>query len=160
VGTELGFIVAAAQSSQPATDDGFCWDPPRERIWQDLRAIAVQLPAHARIVLAGFSQGAWVALNAALRADLFPAQAVLMFGPFVGSLENLERSARRLKVVVTLGQEDGFGGDVERLVEGLRERGHHVWLDVVPNLAHAYPPDFAERLRQAIATTSSRSSSQ
>ena len=51
--TEMGWIVAAGQSSQPATEDSFCWDPPRERVWHDLRVIGAHLPPHARVVMAG-----------------------------------------------------------------------------------------------------------
>lgn len=158
--TELGFVVAAGQSSQPATEDGYCWDPPRERVWQDLRAISAGLPPHARVVLAGFSQGAWVALNAALRADLFPAGGVIMVGPFAGSPDNLEPAARRLRIAIIAGAEDTYLDGLEALVRTLRERGHHVSFEVIAGLGHAYPPDFPVRLRQAMTTTSSSSSSQ
>ena len=157
---DVGYIVAAGQSSQPATEDGFCWDPPRERVWQDLRAIARDLPGHGRIVLAGFSQGAWIALNAALRADLFQAGSVIMVGPYGGFPANLERAARRLRITVLAGADDTYLADVKRLVDSLLERGHHVSFEVIPNLGHAYPPNFDVRLRQAIETTSRRSSSQ
>lgn len=82
--TDLGWMVAAGQSSQPATADGFCWDPPLERVMQDLRAIATMLPVHGRVVLAGFSQGAWIALVAALQAEVIAAGTVAMVGPFAG----------------------------------------------------------------------------
>ena len=144
--TELGWIVAAGQSSQPATEDGFCWDPPRERIWQDLRAIVASLPPHARVVLAGFSQGAWVALNAALRADLVQAASVVMVGPFPGPTANLEPAWRRLRISVLVGSEDVLLAEVRRLVGDLQKRHHHVALEVIPGLGHAYPPDFAARL--------------
>ncbi len=165
--TDVGFIVAAGQSSQPATKDGFCWDPPRERVLDDLRAIAAELPPHARIVLAGFSQGAWVALNAALRGDLFQAGTVVMVAPFAGPTASLEPAWRRLKIAVLVGERDIYRTDVERLVKDLKERGHHVMFEVIRNLAHAYPADFTSRLPQllssvpqAIDTTSSSSSSQ
>src|SRR5690348_16570401 len=40
----LGWIVAAGQSSQPSAEKLFCWDPPPDRTWQDLRSIASMLP--------------------------------------------------------------------------------------------------------------------
>src|SRR5579864_919096 len=79
--TELGYIVAAAQSSQPATADTFCWDPPRERVRQDFDTIVRMLPAHGRVVMAGFSQGAWVALYLALEARLVISGSVVMVAP-------------------------------------------------------------------------------
>jgi predicted esterase len=144
--TQLGFIVAAGQSSQPATADGFCWDPPRERVWADLREIVDMLPPHARVVIAGFSQGAWVALNLGLSGDLVQAGSVVMVAPFAGSAENLERAWRRMKVSILTGQEDVYRRGVEGLAEELRRRGHHVGLEVIPGLGHAYPADFESRL--------------
>jgi predicted esterase len=143
---ELGWIVAAAQSSQPATEDGFCWDPPRERIWQDLRVIAAQLPMHARIVTAGFSQGAWIALNAALKGDLFVSGTVVMVAPFAGPTANLEPAWRRMRIDVLVGENDTYRSDADRLASDLRGRGHHVDHEVIAGLGHAYPADFVQRL--------------
>jgi predicted esterase len=144
--TEFGFTVVAAQSSQPATEDGFCWDPPRERVRQDLRAIADMLPSHARVVLAGFSQGAWVALNAAMQADVFVAGSVLMFAPFAGPDPHLPPAWRRLRISMVVGGSDMYRARVEGLAQQLSAEGHHVALEVVPNLGHEYPPDFVARL--------------
>ena len=142
----LGFTVAAAQSSQPATADGFCWDPPRERIWQDVRAIVPGLPLRGRTVLAGFSQGAWVALNLALKGDLIQAGTVVLVAPFAGPTDSLEPAWRRLKVAIIAGAADASAAGVERLAADLQERGHHVSLEIVTGVAHAYPPQFEERL--------------
>jgi len=144
--TDLGYVVAAAQSSQPATADGFCWDPPRERVWQDLRAIAAGLPPHARVVLAGFSQGAWIALLAAMQADVVVAGTVIMVGPFAGVDPDLPRAWRRLRVSILIGAEDPYRAPVEALVRQLSKREHHVSSEVIPNLGHMYPDDFADRL--------------
>ena len=142
----LGFIVATAQSSQPATEDGYCWDPPRERIWQDLSAIVPNLPAHGRSVLAGFSQGAWVALNLALEGTLIVAGSVVMVAPFAGPDANLPPAWRRLKVTILIGEKDAYREPVETLAGQLKERGHHVSIDVIAGLGHVYPPDFEARL--------------
>ena len=148
--TDLGYIVAAAQSSQPATEDGFCWDPPRERVWQDLRAIAAMLPAHARTVLAGFSQGAWIALNAAMQADVVVAGTVLMFAPFTGPDANLPPAWRRLRVSIFIGERDAYRQNVDRLAGQLAAHEHHVALEVMPELGHMYPPDLVARLPQLL----------
>ncbi|HET9781822.1 MAG TPA: hypothetical protein VFR33_08585 [Candidatus Dormibacteraeota bacterium] len=144
--TELGWIVAAGQSSQPATADGYCWDPPRERVGRDLREIARALPPHGRVVLSGFSQGAWVALNAALSADLIVAGSVVMIAPFAGPDPNLPGGWRRLNVTILIGERDPSLAPVELLAKQLRQREHHVELEVIPSLGHTYPPDFNERL--------------
>jgi predicted esterase len=144
--TELGWIVAAGQSSQPATESGFCWDPPRERIWRDLRAISAMLPPHGRVIVAGFSQGAWIALNTALKADIIVAGAAIMVAPFAGPDPNLPPAWRRLRISILVGEDDVYRDPVERLAKLLKEREHHVFLDVVNGLGHAYPADFVERL--------------
>lgn len=144
--TELGFIVAAAQSSQPATADGFCWDPPYERVSQDLHAIVAMLPAHARVVVAGFSQGAWVGLHLALEGRLVVAGSVVMIAPFGGPDPNLPPAWRRLRVSIVIGENDQYREPVEKLAEQLRGREHHVSLEVVAGLGHEYPTDLATRL--------------
>ena len=143
---ELGYTVAAGQASQPASAEGFCWDPPRERAWQDLRAIAAGLPPHGRVVLAGFSQGSWLALNAALAGQPVVAGGVIMVGTFIPPGMALEPSARRLRVAILHGADDPNGAELPALERALTERGHRVSVEVVPGLGHAYPPDFAARL--------------
>jgi predicted esterase len=143
---DLGYTVAAGQASQPASADGFCWDPPRERVWEDLRAIVAGLPPHARVVLGGFSQGAWVALNAALRGDLVTPAGVIMVGAFAPEPLRLEPTARRLRVAILSGSEDPYATRIEALRAALIERGHHVTVQLVPGLGHAHPDDFAARL--------------
>ena len=144
--TRLGWIVAAAQSSQPATEDGFCWDPPRERVSEDLRRIAAKLPPHGRVVVAGFSQGAWIALNVGLQANLVVAGSVVMIAPFAGPDSNLPAAWRRLKVSILVGENDTYRTPVELLAQQLLQRHHHVSLEVISDLGHAYPADFVARL--------------
>ena len=144
--TNLGWIVAAGQSSQPATEDGFCWDPPRERVAQDLRLIAAQLPTHGRVVVAGFSQGAWIALNLGLQANIVVAGSVVMIAPFAGPDPNLPAAWRRLKVSILVGENDDYRAPVELLAQQLTQLDHHVALEVIPDLGHAYPVDFVARL--------------
>lgn len=142
----LGWMVAAGQSSQPSAEDLFCWDPPPERTRRDLLQIASMLPAHARLVLSGFSQGAWVALQAALRADIFQPAGVIMVAPFLVGAERLEPSGRRLRIAMVLGAEDPMIRQPELVLDALAARGHHVEVVRVVGLGHAYPDDFAERL--------------
>jgi predicted esterase len=144
--TKLGWIVAAGQSSQPATEDGFCWDPPRERVAMDLRVIAAKLPLHGRVVVAGFSQGAWIALNLGLQADIVVAGSVVMVAPFAGPDPNLPAAWRRLRVSILVGESDAYRTPVELLAQQLTQRDHHVSLEVIPDLGHAYPADFVARL--------------
>jgi len=142
----LGWIVATGQSSQPSAEDLFCWDPPPERTRQDLRTIASMLPAHARMVLSGFSQGAWVALQAALRSDIFQPAGVIMVAPFLAGPERLEPSGRRLRIAMIMGEEDPITRQPDTVIDALTERGHHVEVVHLAGLGHAYPSDFPDRL--------------
>ena len=142
----LGWIVAAGQSSQPSAEDLFCWDPPPERTWQDLRTIASILPAHARMVMSGFSQGAWVALQAALRSDIFQPAGVIMVAPFLAGPERLEPSGRRLRIAMIMGEEDPMIRQPDLVIKPLAARGHHVQVVRLAGLGHTYPDDFAQRL--------------
>jgi predicted esterase len=146
VASRLGWIVAAGQSSQPSAEDRFCWDPPPERTWQDLREIAGMLPVHARVVLAGFSQGAWVALQAALRSDILQPAGVIMVAPYLGAVDHLEPSGRRLRIAIVLGEEDALNRQPDLVIDALAARGHHVTVVRTRGLGHAYPDDFAEQL--------------
>lgn len=153
--TTLGWIVAAGQSTQPSAEDRFCWDPPPERIRRDLEALRDLLPAHGRILLTGFSQGAWAA--AALQGDLFSASSAILVGPFIGRLDDLPHSARRLRVTIVAGEQDTVTRDLTPLVEALEAGGHHVHIERIAGLGHDYPSDFAERLPlllHALARTS------
>jgi dienelactone hydrolase len=152
----LGWIVAAGQSSQPSAEDLFCWDPPPERTWQDLRTIASMLPAHARMVVSGFSQGAWVALQAALRSDIFQPAGVIMVAPFLAGPERLEASGRRLRIAMILGEEDPIVRQPDAVIDALTTRGHHVEVLRVAALGHAYPSDFAEQLRHLLESVTRR----
>lgn len=151
--TALGYTVAAAQSSQPSTPTGFCWDPPRERVEADMMEIAGHLPAYERLVLAGFSQGAWLALLSALGGTLFPAEAAVMVAPFIGDPQHLQPSARRLRIAILAGSKDPLAERVPELAAALTERGPHVTSEIVEGLGHEYPPDFEARIRQLLGAT-------
>jgi predicted esterase len=142
----LSWIVTAGQSSQPSAENLFCWDPPPERTWQDLRTIASMLPAHGRMVVSGFSQGAWVALQAALRSDIFQPAGVIMVAPFLAGPERLEPSGRRLRIAMILGDEDPTIRQPDAVIAALAARGHHVAVVRLAGLGHAYPSDFSDRL--------------
>lgn len=152
----LGWIVAAGQSSQPSAEDLFCWDPPPERTRQDLHEMASLLPAHGRVVLSGFSQGAWVALQAALRSDIFQPAGVIMVAPFLAGRERLEPSGRRLRIAMVLGEEDPIIRQPDMVIDALTARGHHVEVVRLAGLSHAYPGDFAERLPRLLESVTRR----
>jgi predicted esterase len=108
------------------------------------------LPPHARVVLAGFSQGAWVAINAALQADVVVAGRVIMVAPFAARDPDLPPAWRRLRVSILVGERDSYREPVELFAQQLLERQHHVALEVIPGLGHEYPADFRQRLHSLL----------
>lgn len=116
------------------------------------------LPAHGRVVLSGFSQGAWVALQAALRSDILQPAGVVMVAPFLAGRERLEPSGRRLRIAMILGDEDPMIRNPDRVIDALVARGHHVDVVRLAGLGHVYPGDFAERLPHLLESVTRRAS--
>lgn len=153
----LGCIVASAQSSQPATEDAFCWDD-RDQVRRDLRALLPGLPPHGEVVLTGFSQGAATALDLALAGDVVPARGVIGVAPSYPPADRLPVADRPLRIAVLHGLDDEWGRTVPDTLEALRAAGHTVHLEQVPGLGHDYPPDFSERLPGLLAAAGVRAS--
>jgi predicted esterase len=153
----LGCIVASVQSSQPATEDAFCWDD-RDHVRRDLAAVLPELPPHGEVVLTGFSQGAGVALELALAGDVVPASTVIGVGPAYPPSTRFPVAGRALNVVILHGTEDPWGRSVSGTVEALRAAGHRVLVEEVPGLGHDYPADFGQRLPGLLAAAGLRAS--
>jgi dienelactone hydrolase len=151
----LGCIVASVQSSQPATESAFCWDD-RDQVRRDLAAILPEVPAHGQVVLAGFSQGAAIALELALAGDVVPASGVIGVAPSYPPGTRFPDAKRPLSVVILRGSEDDWGRSVPGTVDALRAAGHHVQAEEVPGLGHDYPADFADRLPALLAAAGVR----
>jgi hypothetical protein len=153
----LGCAVASAQSSQPATEEAFCWDD-RDLVHRDLRALLPELPPHGEVVLTGFSQGSAAALDLALAGDVVPARGVIGVAPSYPPGAGFPDAAGPLRVVILRGLDDPWGRTVPATVESLRAGGHTVRLEDVPGLGHDYPPDFAQRLPGLLAAAGVRAS--
>ena len=151
----LGCIVASVQSSQPATESAFCWDD-RDQVRRDLAAVLPEVPAHGEVVLAGFSQGAAIALELALAGDVVPASAVIGVAPSYPPDTRFPEARLALHVVILRGSEDDWGRSVPGTVEALRAAGHRVRVEEVPGLGHDYPDDFADRLPALLAAAGLR----
>ena len=140
---------------------------PGQRVWDD-RALAARELGDAvedvreersvdRLVLGGFSQGGALAVEEALvGADAFVAVApslgrVGMRGP--DELAELLPGAavRRVRGVIVTGERDPRLANAERLAEDADAAGLAVRLDVVAGVGHVFPPDWPERLRDALA---------
>ncbi|MDE1819265.1 MAG: alpha/beta hydrolase [Euryarchaeota archaeon] len=153
---EEGFRVALVQSSQPWSSQRYRWDDV-PRALDDLRSVTLDLPRESPnvpLVLAGYSQGAALAVHATLQQTL-PAIGFLAVAPtravaLEGGETLVDLAARPLspdlKGVLVTGTADPSRGATETLQDKLVDGGVDCRLDLVPGLGHDYPPDFAARL--------------
>jgi predicted esterase len=105
----------------------------------------------SRIVLGGFSAGAWRALQLAYSPALH-ARAAIVVGPWI-PMKEVEplASARPVRTFIVVGDRDkaGFEGSAA-LTERLRAMEVAVHREVVKGHGHAYPPDWDALLGKAL----------
>jgi dienelactone hydrolase len=165
-----GFLLAVPHSSQPISSEEYCWDDP-ERSEHDVAWAYEQVRDKykidpAKVILAGFSQGAALAMYLTLNRT-FPCRGFIAvassdwvapedkpasqrdrpseaFASFIRG-----KDVRGLKGVVIMGDKDAFLPKVRMLLKGMNERGFNCKIDVVQNLGHEFPVDFERRLESA-----------
>jgi predicted esterase len=165
-----GFLLAVPYSSQPISSEEYCWDDP-ERSEHDVAWAYKQVRDKynidpAKVIVAGFSQGAALAIYLTLNRTFLcrgfiavaasdwvapeskpanqrehPSEA---FASFIRTKE-----VRGLKGVVIMGDKDPFLSKIKKVLEGMVERGLSCKIDVVQNLGHEFPTDFEKRLESA-----------
>lgn len=153
-----GWIVALPQSSQMLGSDSFTWDDA-EKALEELRAhylaIRRDYPVDpAKTLVAGFSQGGGLALRLALEEG-GPTPRFMLIAPYLRDLDVLPTTAEDVPAgargyMITGGQDndDGLFDRIESRIRELNiplQREHH------PDLAHAFPKDFAATLDKALA---------
>lgn len=159
---ELGWTLALAGSAEISWSPGlFVWNDAARARSQVLQHLAELLRSPelrpSRIVLAGFSMGALRALELAA-SDRERIAGVVAVGSYLPreAAEHLA-GALSLPTAITVGERDMEGRPGSEMIErGLRQRGVHVRLDVVPGLGHDYPPDPARSLRAALSLFSTQ----
>jgi predicted esterase len=158
-----GWLQAALRSSQAISSQQYVWDDHEQARADVLDQLAAVRAAHpvdeSRVVLAGFSRGAELALQLALTGAV-KAQGVVLLGPGGPLSEQPEqwlpliRAAAdpELRAAVVIGEDDEA-----RLVDGalqlapmLDDNGIACYLEVVPGLGHAYPRDGGAALRRGL----------
>jgi pimeloyl-ACP methyl ester carboxylesterase len=162
-----GWLVGMPQSSQASGPDS---EGAVTFIWDDAPTAQREVLAHfealgrayrvdeRRIVLAGFSRGAEVAVELAVTGAI-PVRgfiAVCPGGPLTMEPEGwepiiAEGKGRDLRGTVIMGGKDRFGPGTERLVELLRGVGIPCEFDIHPEMGHDYPADFKARLGALLA---------
>lgn len=153
-----GWLVAVPQSSQIVNLGGYVWDD-QARAEAEIAVHLDRLRAEyrideQRIVLAGFSQGAGLALRWALEGR-FPACGFIAVAPWLEKPEevtvNPDPHADLPRGYLVTGELDAGHQEVVGVIEDLLhascisyEREHHM------ELGHSYPPRFPETIQRAI----------
>jgi predicted esterase len=153
VALELGAILAAPSAIRPGPGgQGYTWTFRDEAEWWVLRAIERVTAEHevdpSRLVLAGFSQGAGVALAVGLAHPERFAGILAAAGPFDEEWMRPPPDAN-LKVYLLVGQEDPAVLSSREAEAVLRADGLDVRLRVIPGLGHAFPQRATTELRTA-----------
>ena len=165
-----GFLLAVPHSSQPISSEEYCWDDlgrsARDVAWACKQVQSKYKIDPDKVILAGFSQGAALAMSLTLDKT-FPCRGFIAvaasdwvvpedkpanqrdqpseaFASFIRG-----KDVRGLKGVIIMGEKDAFLSKVKMLVAGMVERGFNCKIDVVQNLGHEFPTDFERRLESS-----------
>jgi hypothetical protein len=134
---DAGMVVAVPQSSQVyATSEECRFDPDR-------------------VVLAGASQGARIAVAAALKGDAFRSCGFIAVVPAVRDVTQLAAlmpgaAKRHVRGYMITGDKDQFYQWVCLLHGAMQEAGLSCELDVREGMGHRFPPDFGTTLSRAL----------
>ncbi len=155
VAAEIGAIVAAPSALRPGPrGQGFSWTFRDEAEWWVLRAIERISAEHAidpeRVILAGFSQGAGVALAVGLKHP----------GRFAGLLPIAGHYERHLmpapedggpRIYLLTGELDPARATFEKAHQAFEAAGLETRLRIVSGLGHSYPFRPVKEFRTALA---------
>jgi dienelactone hydrolase len=159
-----GWLLAAIQSSQLMATKAYMWDDQQTAL-RDINEQYAELARRyaidtKRLVIAGFSLGGETALLAAL-SGATPARGFILLGPGGPTTANPDEwlpfikqgADRGLRGYVLLGERDlGIPHEAIRaVVDSLNAHGIPCQLEILPNLAHEYPPDPGPILERALA---------
>ena len=154
--SELGAIVIAPRAIRKVIGAGYSWGRTDEAEFLVLRAvdhIAARYKVDAkRIVLMGFSQGAYMSLAIGLRnAERFRGVIPLCGGYHPIVLKEVDPSAKRLpRFFLMAGDRDAGTPEMRKAATDLEEFGARVRIVVYKDTAHHFPPDRIGAQRDAL----------
>lgn len=161
-----GALVAFPRSSQVFSMTTRLWDD-RARGKHEVRTAFERLVEEerfdpSRVVLAGSSQGAAVALEMALAADLPRCAGVIAVAPAKLEDVDLESSLAAaahhgLRIALVSGELEPRFDEIAEFHAQLTSHGIVSRLDIVTGVGHDFPPDFAARLPELLAFVTAQS---
>ena len=154
-----GWILAVPQSSQITMPDGYVWND-RERATHEIQehyaVLTQEYPINAeKVIIGGFSMGAGYSIRLPMSGAI-PASGFIAVGPYIPDVDTLmpfveASKARGLRGVIIIGEQDKDCYDTSlKVAEMLNTHDIPCKLEVYPNMGHEFPPDFEQKLREAI----------
>ncbi len=155
---ERGWLVALLQSSQVVGVGSYAWDDRQQSI-EEARGhfdeLSGSYPIHLqRLVLAGFSQGAGLAIWLALH-KLLPATGFIAVAPYLHGVEDLIEQpqaipANRLRGYLITGDLDQHQEMFAQIEKLLQARQVSYLREKHPHLDHDFPAGFNQCLENAL----------
>jgi predicted esterase len=153
---QRGWLVLSTQSTQPLFSGAYCWDDAALGL-ADLSSyydeVSREYPIDPqRVLLAGFSQGSGMAIQAAL-SEKFGASGFIGVGTFIAepdSLIPLVKQSPSVRGYFVIGEKDHTLDKVRAIQHILKENSIPFAEEVHPDLAHEFPADFGSSFEKAI----------
>lgn len=158
-----GAILAVPQSVQLLSPDVYGWDDQKtgaRQVGDDYtRLVAEQRFDAAKVVLAGFSQGAALAVIEAVRGERIPACGFIAVAPSFGEAPRLPQpsddelraaAARGLRGYVVTGENDVLLAPTLQFKAAAEAAGLELRVEIEPGLGHEFPPDVDKRIPRAL----------
>jgi len=153
---QMGWVLAMPQSSQLGSPNTFIWDDAaraQEEIAAHYENLRERYPMDPqRVILAGFSQGAGLAIRICLRG-LIPARGFLAVVPGRIATEDLDeaiRSARGKRGYLVVGDRDPRYETSAQIHALLNRNGIPCEMEDHPEMGHEFPRNFDQSILSAM----------
>lgn len=152
------YIVVLLQSSQMVGSSNYCWNDVElghKEIEDTYKEMISKFNIDKEnIMIGGFSQGATMALDAALNKNYMPSKGFISLNPDkpeeFDKLTIMEANKRGLKGVILTGDQDGSYKAQLEMINTFKEVGFKCNLVVKENFGHWFPEDLGERIDSAL----------
>lgn len=154
---ELGFVLVAPRAVLPAPAGGYEWgeaDGAGAIVTRAIELAKAQCKIdERRVVLAGYSQGAWMACRLAMRNPRGCRGALALAGPIAGPATEMVIPVSPImpRFAFILGANDPITPRNREFAATLREKDIEVRFTELPGVGHELPKDLAAELRAGLA---------
>jgi len=152
---DVGAIVIAPRAVHKVPNVGYEWGELEEAEFLVFRAIDHVRAKHAidskRVVLTGFSQGAYVSMELGLRHPKLFCGIIPVCGGAIPDAALLAQGESLPRFFFMAGDRDGALHDMQRVTSLLEKQGAKARIVVHANTAHRFPQDSARATRDALA---------